>query len=172
MNPFNNDNNNDNNSDNDKNKDKDKDDNNNNTSFTRIIINFDKSTLKPIENKEKGNESENEDDTKNHNSNGRRKKQCVNMDDQLQELNRFMEEYKEKYFKNIYGDKQEYIIKKYKCGDCDFSTDRENDYQEHIIKHLNEKENDVCACIKCGQIFENNEYYLLHKSHCKKNTIG
>jgi len=144
-------------------------DNNNNVNFLDKIKNFDKSKLNHVKKNNKKEieikediEEELEKLDENDKCIGKREKKYKTIEEQLQEFDNFLNEYKKK---NKYKEKKEYI-----CQECDFSADKEIDYQEHLIKHLNEQENNVCVCNKCGQIFENNEYYLLHKYDCIKKS--
>jgi hypothetical protein len=57
------------------------------------------------------------------------------------------------------------------CTTCKIIFDKEDNYNEHIIKHQNESENSACYCRKCGTVFENDIVYYNHAKTCKISEI-
>lgn len=140
------------------------------------IKRFDKSKLKPIndpQNEDKIDDIELDDMKINDNktkSTGKKEK-VHNIMEQLEELDKFIEEYfpidKMKTIDYSKKKDNDVVKKKYKCDMCDFETNNGDVYKEHHDKHINENENSACICNKCGDIFENDDAYDKHKFRCK-----
>jgi hypothetical protein len=139
------------------------------TSFTNKIKNFDRSKLKHTELNYDIYDGKYENNKQLLQPSGKKPKVKKSLQDQMLELDKFIEDNFPPFKQLPPLPKSPKPLKKYNCTECIFKTNSESVYLTHKNKHLNDNENQVCICVKCNEIFNNNLEFDNHK--CSKSKL-